>query len=915
MNNRIIIMQHNVSHWKTNSSNHYNVYRQQDPDILILNETGLKNEEELKIFPYICYKTNHSNELHDGSVIAVKRNLKHSLIKIDRHNIICIRLETSLGAVNIATTYLPPRRPQFPYEEMLNLFNRQEPTYVIGDFNATHPTFGNVTMNQKGRALLQLMNRGTVQHHGPSFKTWFGQVSSTPDKVLSNNKVLHNMVIQRGDPTSNDHIPILITISANPIAIESPTCYDNANTDWEKYQTKLRTYKPKHLENAKIELIEDELTNLTKLLQSAIKESTPLKRYRILPAPKLPHDVKLLQIQYTALIENISNQRIIDANSQRLIYQLRQQLRDKLRVHTQNMWNRILTKIDTNDPKKFWGAINKLLGHDTKESKYIIGRNNTKLEKENEIAEEFKNIMKLVFSGNDDPTCNFDDLFKQQVITYLNEEAQHKMKHFNFASPTRHDQELLKKIDYDELCACINSTKSRAPGKSGIMQCHLKEAVPAILEGYCNIFNACITAGYFPMQYKTATVKMALKPGKLPTQSTNYRPISLLEVPGKIFEKIINKRLIAFWTNNGTFNEQQFGFRPGRGTLHAIAIATEKIAKNLSMKSRNSIIFRDVSKAFDKVWHDGLRYKLFKSNLPICMEKLLSEFMRDRKAFIKYKNTETSTFNLKSGVAQGGCISPTLYIFYVHDIPPPIYNANEDIYFADDITQIITTRGSSQHFHAKHITKEVERINKYEKKWRISTNQTKFKIVPINNKVCARTELTIDGKLQDYSKGGNFLGMEITSTGYCKHVTNKVSRAREQLSKLKRFSGLSNKIKCQLYKSLVRPILEYPPVPLYRLSKNNIKRLQRIQNKATRFITNTRYPTLITSENLHQICNLEPLNQRLYNRAKNIWESINIQQYEMMHRLQLQEWGHREYVQFPSSLEANNFSEIPVAIY
>ena len=915
MKNRIVILQHNVSNWKTNSSNHYNVYRQQDPDVLILNETGLKNEEELKIFPYLCYKINHSNELHDGSIIAVKRNLKHTLIKLDRHNIICIRLETSLGAINLATTYLPPRRPQFPYEEILNLFNRQEPTYVIGDFNATHPTFGNATTNQKGRALLQLMNRGTVQHHGPSFKTWFGHASSTPDKVLSNNKVVHNMIIQRGDPTSNDHIPILITISSNPIAIETPPCYDIANTNWDKYYDKLRTYKVKNLEYAKVEQIEEELTHVTELIQCAIKESTPLKKYRILPAPKLPHDVKLLQIQYTALIKNINNLRLIDVINQRRIYQIRNELQEKLRDHSKNMWNRMLAKIDTNNPKKFWGSVNKLLGHDTRESKYIIGQNNNKLEKEEDIADEFKNIMEEVFSGNDNPTCNFDNLFKQEVISYLNEEAQHRLHHYDSASVMRHDQDLLKKIEYDELCTCINSMKNRAPGKSGIMQRHLKEAVPSILEGYCSIFNACITAGYFPMQYKTATVKMALKPGKIPTQSTNYRPISLLEVPGKIFEKVINQRLIKFWNSNGFFNEQQFGFRPGRGTLHAIAIATEKIAKNMSVKSCNSIIFRDVSKAFDKVWHDGLHYKLLKSNLPICMEKLLSEFLANRKAFIKYKNIETATFNLKTGVAQGGCISPTLYIYYVHDIPPPIYNSNEDIHFADDITQIITTRGSSQRFHAKHIAKEVERINKFERKWRISTNSTKFKVVPINNKISARAELRIDGKIQNYASEGNFLGTDITNTGYCRHVTNKVARAREQLIKLKRFSRLSSNIKCQLYKGLVRPILEYPPIPLHGLSGNNIKKLQRIQNKATRFITNTSYPTLVRSEILHQICNLKPLNQRLHERAKNIWESINKQQYQMMLRLQMQEQGELKYVQFPSSLKKINFGGIPSATY
>lgn len=213
-----------------------------------------------------------------------------------------------------------------------------------------------------------------------------------------------------------------------------------------------------------------------------------------------------------------------------------------------------------------------------------------------------------------------------------------------------------------------------------------------------------------------------------------------------------------------------------------------------------------------------------------------------------------------------------------------------------------------------HIKKEVERVNQYEKRWRISTNQTKLKVIPINNNKNSRSELIIDGKRQLYADSGNFLGLEFSSTGYSKHINAKVAQAKRQLTKLERFSNLSQKAKRNLYLALVRPILEYPPVPLHKLTNNNIKKLQRVQNKATKFITNTRYPTIISSKDLHEVCNIQPMNQLLHRRAKAIWSSIVDKNYPMMNRMIQQENGPKSYIQFPTTFMNVN-DQLPRPIY
>ncbi len=90
----------------------------------------------------------------------------------------------------------------------------------------------------------------------------------------------------------------------------------------------------------------------------------------------------------------------------------------------------------------------------------------------------------------------------------------------------------------------------------------------------------------------------------------NYRPISLLEVPGKLYERIILARLNTFLSENNIIKDRQHGFRSHKETHTAIATTYETIANALASKEQVYVVLRDVAKAFDKVWHNGLKYKL-----------------------------------------------------------------------------------------------------------------------------------------------------------------------------------------------------------------------------------------------------------------------------------------------------------------
>ncbi|KAG0416570.1 putative RNA-directed DNA polymerase from transposon X-element, partial [Dictyocoela roeselum] len=103
---------------------------------------------------------------------------------------------------------------------------------------------------------------------------------------------------------------------------------------------------------------------------------------------------------------------------------------------------------------------------------------------------------------------------------------------------------------------------------------------------------------------------------------------------------------------------------------------------------RMNIVLRDISRAFDKVWHKGLIYKMLNNNLPDELIRITNSYLNKRKAKIRIGDYVGEEFQLESGVPQGGCLSPTLFNFYTHDVPEAS-GVYVNLIYADDITQIV----------------------------------------------------------------------------------------------------------------------------------------------------------------------------------------------------------------------------------
>ena len=194
------------------------------------------------------------------------------------------------------------------------------------------------------------------------------------------------------------------------------------------------------------------------------------------------------------------------------------------------------------------------------------------------------------------------------------------------------------------------------------------------------------------------------------------------------------------------------------------------------MKQRVNVVLRDVKGAFDRVWYEGLKYRIPYLDLPPNLTKTLCNFITNRKAKIEWKGTCGEEFELSAGVPQGAIWSPTLYNIYIAPLPQPLRHHIHDIIYADDITQIITSPFIKETTYQRTNEREIERINTFEAQWKIKINMAKFTIIPIVQR--NSPAIRLNNQNQPHGSIGTILGKQISPTGYKCHPIERAKKEK-----------------------------------------------------------------------------------------------------------------------------------------
>ena len=346
------------------------------------------------------------------------------------------------------------------------------------------------------------------------------------------------------------------------------------------------------------------------------------------------------------------------------------------------------------------------------------------------------------------------------------------------------EHELVADVDAQTLIKLVKFLKrGKAPGADTIRNEVLRlGTTTSLFHHLARLFTSSIQLGYIPTAWKLATLRMLLKPDKPVTLTTSYRPISLISSIMKLFERVIEQRLRSHLEDIGFMNKHQSGFRRAKSTDDHLFRLSQSIMESFNRGEHVVATFLDVEKAFDNVWHNGLRYKIFQLGLPTKSVGSLTFWLAD-----SFKSTWTVLSLTKSTPKQGSVLSPLLFLIYVNDLPPPHHKQNSLSQFADDTAQWAFSLNVK--FAANLLQQDLLKLATWCAKWRIKLNPEKTKVIIFSRSLLARKaelNLTPYGEPLKIYPLVKFLGIIFDSKlTFQKHFENILERCNTRYYRLR----------------------------------------------------------------------------------------------------------------------------------
>ncbi|XP_072940728.1 uncharacterized protein [Epargyreus clarus] len=250
----------------------------------------------------------------------------------------------------------------------------------------------------------------------------------------------------------------------------------------------------------------------------------------------------------------------------------------------------------------------------------------------------------------------------------------------------------------EEVMDCISSMNpGKAPGPDHLTADICSKFTETFPEIIPLIMNRCLQLAHFPTSWKQAFVKTLPKPNKLDCNDiSSYRPIGLLDIFGKVLEKLVAKRLIHHLNITNNLHKNQFGFREQKSTTDALAQAVTQI-NNAKRNGKMVIaVSLDIKGAFDHAWWPALLNRLHDVKCPSNLYRIIQSYLSNRSVALNYADA-TVHRNLSRGCVQGSVLGPLFWNLIVDellcaDLPPNCHLQA----FADDLLLITSANNTTE---------------------------------------------------------------------------------------------------------------------------------------------------------------------------------------------------------------------------
>ena len=820
-------------------------------DIVVLTETWLspnKKTEDIMIPNFDApYRKDRNDRPGGGVAIYIKSGISsHKLTNLIYGDLegLCVEINIRNHKFLLCGIYRPPNAGIELWDSIERTFENLNTSstkdiVILGDFNCN--MHNNNLPNRLQNLILSYDLCQLIDE-----PTHFTENSSTLiDLAIVNNpsNVLFSDVISPIVPNLvRFHCPILVTLkfrkSIQKTFKREVWLYDRGN--YNHYRQKLNDANWDALFTSNnINEISD---NITQHILTAAKDTIPNKKVTIRP----------------------NEPEWMNSKIKTLIRQRKRLFRKAKRTNTEHAWNKFklkrneVTKHLREGKIKYFQKLSQDLRNNSSNSKsWYKTASKFLLYDSNQNGVPILESNGLVIESDDQKAEVLNEFFIQQST--VDDTNAHLP---NFVAPNYDTLNEIVVTQQDVIKAINEFDANKASGPDGISPKLIKEGKHELAYPYTKLFNLSIRLQKFPDSYKLSNV-IPIHKKDSKTNPKNYRPISLISIQGKLMEKIINKKLNEYLVLNNVISPFQSGFRRGDSTVNQLLLMNHEFSKALDENKEIRIVFCDISRAFDRVWHKGLLFKLRSIGISENIIGWFKDYLSNRQQRVCIKGVASLWKFITAGVPQGSILGPTLFLIYINDIVKDL-RCNIRL-FADDTSLYVIVENPVT--AALQLNTDLSLIYKWAKTWlvdfhpnkTVSLIQSRKRFKPFHPPLYMGTT-----QINEFIKHKH-LGLIFSSDAtWTEHIAYIVERAWKRIGSLRRNKFMLDRLSLlKLYMTYIRSLLEYANIIWDNCSIENKRNLESIQIEAARIITGA--TKLCSIQKLYDDTGIQTLQKRRNN--------------------------------------------------
>lgn len=812
-------------------------------DCIMCVETKLRgNTTPLNSWEIIQQNGNVVNaNIRGGSLVQANSNLKLGkanppVINNNLNSCLHFTIPFQANKLHVFLVYIHPTSPID--DTIFTKAALYEYSVIIGDLNPD--------ARKKQQIDFFTQNSNFVRIKTPPTFIMANNPSSTPDVILCTKNIKNNINTVLTPDLGSDHLAILWSLD-----IKLPPqkeCIGEIRYNLEKCNMDVVNREMQTFLQVQEEMSEPFIEKFNKKLTEVVQQNSPKFKNKFFNYDLPPFIIALIKKKrqlYRHIKQNDNS-----AELKRQFNVLNKNIHKLISNYKQNKWVKCCDNINRMQGRNYWSEIKKLTKYKTSTSSIpTLEQGNRFYDKDNDKA----NVFSLYYAN----------LYKKPSENNLDEQTQTVNNWFErfFQGEIQNNIQIEDAEYLEVLCSGQNTS----PGIDNINRKVLRKLNPEIHKKVKEMYSFCLSNALFPKAWKKGIVINIPKPQTDHSRVENFRPITLLPVIGKNFEKIIRNRITK--EINHRIPKHQFGFKHGHSTVHPLTILTSNIQSANIVGLSSAAVFLDIKKAFDSVWHRGILYKLYQLQCPTYLIWIVKFFLEDRENIVRVNGTCSAPFSYEQGTPQGSPLSPLLYNVFCYDIFPLLNQVLQEtpyiIQFADDTCLVSHHKNPAKAVQGLQVA--LNTVIDWFHRWKLKVNPGKTQFIIFHHKITnASPTIELLNHQVHPQQHVKYLGITFDNKlNFKQHLTNikrkMITRSKHFRCLTYRNSGISMKTACHIYKMLCRPMVEYAQIIFGACRRPALSLIEIAERTCLRTITKMRHP----ANPLHN-----PSNDYLYEKTK-----------------------------------------------